>query len=189
MPGLGWMLSRKLFTHELEPQWPGPDKRWDWDMWMRLERVRRGRECVVPDISRTFHFGSNGLNVNSALHERYFRRHAINRQPMVKLVDVSSLQQQAYEQQIHKLLQSARVLDHSRSPCDTDFIGDSLPEDSVLVLYIRCTGSRDFAAWLHIARCLNLWDIDARGQHRFLWRLAIKRRQLLVVGVPQSPYS
>lgn len=26
MPGLGWMLSRKLFKDELEPKWPGPDK-------------------------------------------------------------------------------------------------------------------------------------------------------------------
>jgi beta-1,2-N-acetylglucosaminyltransferase len=38
---------------------------WDWDMWMRLEDVRRGRECLVPDVSRTYHFGSSGLNMNS----------------------------------------------------------------------------------------------------------------------------
>lgn len=189
MPGLGWMLSRKLFTQELEPQWPGPDKRWDWDMWMRLERVRRGRECIVPDISRTFHFGSNGLNVNSALHERYFRRHAINRLPMVRLTDVSSLQQKPYEELLHKLLRSAVVLNEGKSPCDADFVDDNLPETAVLVLFVRCSNSRDFAAWLYLAKCLNLWDIDARGQHRFLWRLAFKRRQLLVVGAPQSPYS
>ncbi|OTF75803.1 hypothetical protein BLA29_005925, partial [Euroglyphus maynei] len=53
MPGLGWMLTRKLYKNELEAKWPTPDKSWDWDMWMRLSDVRRGRECIVPDVSRT----------------------------------------------------------------------------------------------------------------------------------------
>ena len=38
---------------------------WDWDMWMRLPDIRQGRECVVPDVSRTYHFGSSGLNIHS----------------------------------------------------------------------------------------------------------------------------
>ncbi len=46
---------------------------WDWDMWMRLGEVRRGRECIVPDVSRTFHFGSLGLNMNS-----YFQVYILN---------------------------------------------------------------------------------------------------------------
>jgi hypothetical protein len=25
----------------------------------------RGRECIIPDVSRTFHFGRRGLNVNN----------------------------------------------------------------------------------------------------------------------------
>lgn len=65
---------------------------WDWDMWMRLNVIRKDRsdvtalssqvhvvellpplthahmhtyrECVIPDISRTYHFGSTGLNMN-----------------------------------------------------------------------------------------------------------------------------
>merc|ERR1719414_301631 len=31
MPGLGWMLKKSLFQTELEPNWPSPEKRWDWD--------------------------------------------------------------------------------------------------------------------------------------------------------------
>ena len=26
MPGLGWLLKRKLYKDELEPQWPTPEK-------------------------------------------------------------------------------------------------------------------------------------------------------------------
>lgn len=38
---------------------------WDWDMWMRHPDIRQGRECVIPDVSRTYHFGSKGVNMNS----------------------------------------------------------------------------------------------------------------------------
>ena len=34
-------------------------------MWMRLPEIRRGRECLIPDVSRTYHFGSSGLNMNT----------------------------------------------------------------------------------------------------------------------------
>lgn len=59
------MLKRTLFKKELEPNWPGPDKvswlhvqcstvavvnqylvhvqLWDWDMWMRLNVIRKDR--------------------------------------------------------------------------------------------------------------------------------------------------
>uniref|UniRef100_A0A8W8HQ58 Alpha-1,3-mannosyl-glycoprotein 2-beta-N-acetylglucosaminyltransferase n=1 Tax=Magallana gigas TaxID=29159 RepID=A0A8W8HQ58_MAGGI len=55
MPGLGWLLKKKLFKDELEKQWPSSDKQWDWDMLMRLPTVRKNRECIIPDISRTYH--------------------------------------------------------------------------------------------------------------------------------------
>lgn len=64
MPGLGWLLKRSLYKEELEPHWPSADKLWDWDMWIRQPRIRRGRECVIPDVSRTYHFGSQGINMN-----------------------------------------------------------------------------------------------------------------------------
>ena len=47
MPGLGWLLKRKMFIEELEPIWPTPDKLWDWDMWMRVDGIRKGR-LVIP---------------------------------------------------------------------------------------------------------------------------------------------
>ncbi|PNF19796.1 hypothetical protein B7P43_G14308, partial [Cryptotermes secundus] len=39
MPGLGWILKRM----------------WNWDMWMRLPEVWKGRECAIPDVPRTYH--------------------------------------------------------------------------------------------------------------------------------------
>ena len=55
MPGLGWLLKRKMFIEELEPIWPTPDKLWDWDMWMRVDGIRKGRlveiTLCVPTIN------------------------------------------------------------------------------------------------------------------------------------------
>ena len=62
---------------------------WDWDMWMRMPYVRKGRECVIPDVSRTYHFGSTGINMNSYFQENYFKKHAFNVQAHVKLRNVN----------------------------------------------------------------------------------------------------
>ncbi len=88
MPGLGWILSRKLYKEELERRWPTPEKLWDWDMWMRLPDIRHGRECLVPDVSRTYHFGSSGINMNSYFQDVYFKKHAFNTLPEVRLENV-----------------------------------------------------------------------------------------------------
>ena len=63
-------------------------QQWDWDMWMRLNEIRRDRECVVPDVSRTFHFGSSGLNMNSYFQDVYFKKHAFSTAKHVELRDI-----------------------------------------------------------------------------------------------------
>ncbi|GIZ02489.1 protein O-linked-mannose beta-1,2-N-acetylglucosaminyltransferase 1 [Caerostris extrusa] len=176
MPGLGWILKRSLYKEELEPRWPTPEKLWDWDMWMRLPDVRKGRECIVPDVSRTYHFGSSGLNMNSFFQDIYFKKHAFNTQPSDN-----------YEEVIHDLLRKAVVLDHSKSPCEENFIPDTKGE--VYVMFIKMNGPRDFTTWLQIAKCFKIWDLDARGYHKSMWRLFMKGNHLLVVGVPNSSYS
>ncbi|XP_062507410.1 protein O-linked-mannose beta-1,2-N-acetylglucosaminyltransferase 1-like [Corticium candelabrum] len=187
MPGLGWILKRKMFEDELEPQWPTPDKLWDWDMWMRLPQVRKGRECIVPDVSRTYHFGSTGLNMNTYFQDAYFKKHSLNTQPDVQLRDVDSLKKEKYEGVIQNLLSSAEVLDHSKLPCNEDFVPDTT--DKTYVFYILMNEATDYHMWMQVAKCFQLWDLDARGFHRGLWRFFMKSNHILVVGAPYSPYS
>nr|XP_033772480.1 protein O-linked-mannose beta-1,2-N-acetylglucosaminyltransferase 1 isoform X3 [Geotrypetes seraphini] len=68
MPGLGWVLRKSLYKDELEAKWPTPEKLWDWDIWMRSPEQRKGRECIIPDVSRSYHFGIVGLNMNGYFH-------------------------------------------------------------------------------------------------------------------------
>nr|XP_036877809.1 protein O-linked-mannose beta-1,2-N-acetylglucosaminyltransferase 1 isoform X1 [Manis javanica] len=200
MPGLGWVLRKSLYKEELEPKWPTPEKLWDWDMWMRMPEQRRGRECIIPDVSRSYHFGIVGLNMNGYFHEAYFKKHKFNTVPGVQLRNVDSLKKEAYEVEIHRLLSGpclglspptpcseAEVLDHSKNPCEDSFLPDT--EGHTYVAFIRMEKDDDFTAWTQLAKCLHIWDLDVRGNHRGLWRLFRKKNHFLVVGVPASPYS
>ena len=184
MPGLGWMLSRKLFEVELEPEWPTPDKAWDWDMWMRLSEIRKGRECIIPDVPRTFHFGSSGVNMNSYFHDVYFSKHSFNTLPDVELVGVDSLVRDEYESLLRYELERAVAVDYS--PCHGMYKENGT---NPRVLFIEMKHSKDFTSWLALAKCLHIWDLDARGFHRGLWRLNINQTPFFIVGAPFSPYS
>ncbi|CAB3383749.1 Hypothetical predicted protein [Cloeon dipterum] len=187
MPGLGWILRRSLYKEELEPKWPTPEKMWDWDMWMRLPEVRKGRECVVPDVSRTYHFGASGLNMNSYFQDVYFKKHSLNTIPYVEMRGIDSMKKENYEELVISLIKKATVLDHSKSPCEESFIPEK--KGSTFVMYIKMEEPKDFGTWKQVAKCFKIWDLDARGYHNSMWRMHMKGSELLVIGVPNSDYS
>ncbi|XP_023194747.1 protein O-linked-mannose beta-1,2-N-acetylglucosaminyltransferase 1 [Xiphophorus maculatus] len=187
MPGLGWVLKKSIYKDELEPKWPTPEKLWDWDMWMRMPEQRKGRECIIPDVSRSYHFGIIGLNMNGYFHEVYFKKHKFNTIPNVQLRNVESLRKDAYEVEMQKLLREAELLDHSRNPCEDSFVPDT--EGKTYVMFIKMESELDTSTWTELAKCLHVWDLDVRGYHRGLWRLFRKRNHILVIAVPISPYS
>jgi len=187
MPGLGWILKKSLYKEELEARWPTPDKTWDWDMWMRLAEVRRGRECVIPDVSRTYHFGSSGLNMNSYFHDIYFNKHSFNTVRDVEILNVDSIKKDAYEKLLESEISQANVLNHDQSPCDETYFPEK--GDRPNVLYIEMNHSKDFVTWLTLAKCLHVWDLDARGYHRGMWRIHYNDIPLFIIGAPFSPYS
>ncbi|MGH0122556.1 UNVERIFIED_CONTAM: hypothetical protein FKN15_038106 [Acipenser sinensis] len=187
MPGLGWVLKKSLYKDELEPKWPTPEKLWDWDMWMRMPEQRKDRECIVPDVSRSYHFGIIGLNMNGYFHEVYFKKHKLNTVPNVQFKKVDGLKKDAYETEIQRLLSEAELLDHSKNPCEDSFIPDT--EGKTYIIYIKMEQEADSTAWTELAKCLHVWDLDVRGNHKGLWRLFRKKNHVLVVGSPVSPYS
>lgn len=72
-------------------------------MWMRMPQQRKDRECIIPDISRTYHFGAKGLNVGPAMNEAYFKRHAFNAQPSVK-INADIMYKEKYEEELQRLI-------------------------------------------------------------------------------------
>lgn len=56
-PGLGWMLSKNLWS-ELSVKWPKAF----WDDWIRQPQQRKERSCIRPEVSRTRTFGKIGVS-------------------------------------------------------------------------------------------------------------------------------
>ncbi|XP_077573933.1 protein O-linked-mannose beta-1,2-N-acetylglucosaminyltransferase 1 isoform X4 [Stigmatopora nigra] len=119
--------------------------------------------------------------------EVYFKKHKFNTVPHVQLKNVDSLKKENYEVELQNLFREAELLDHTKNPCD-----DSIPPDSegkVYVMYIKMEVESDTSTWTELAKCLHVWDLDVRGNHKGLWRLFKKKNHILVVAVPTSPYS
>lgn len=188
MPGLGWMLKRSLFKNELEMQWPDPEQQWDWDMWMRHKDIRKGRECIIPDVSRTYHFGETGVNMNSYFFQLYFKRHALNRKSNVTLQGINQLEKMSYEKLMHKLVREAAVADHSLSPCNENMFENVRDEENG-VIYFEMSNAGDTEVFLSILKCLKLWDLDVRWLHNFSFRTFFNNRHTVLIGYPASPYG
>lgn len=192
MPGLGWMLKRSLYKDELEPHWPSPEKQWDWDMWMRTTAVRKERECIIPDISRTYHFGSKGLNMNPYFQDLYFKKHSLVTQAGVLLRDVEKMKKESYEELVKGIIKSAKLVDHKRDPCDEGFFptkDESTEKEQAYILYMKMDNATDFTVWKHISKCYHIWDLDVRGFHKGMWRLYLQGNPIILVGTPASAYS
>ncbi|XP_064543286.1 alpha-1,3-mannosyl-glycoprotein 2-beta-N-acetylglucosaminyltransferase [Drosophila montana] len=66
-PGLGWMLTKELWS-ELSVKWPKSF----WDDWIRHPEQRKDRVCIRPEISRTRTFGKIGVS-NGLFFDKYLK--------------------------------------------------------------------------------------------------------------------
>lgn len=104
-PGLGWMMTRRLWKEELGAKWPAGY----WDDWLRLPEQRHGRHIIRPEVSRTFHFGSKGGASQNQFGDELSQVH-LNDQPVdwTQQDVVSSLPMDRFDRAYWLLLHSAR---------------------------------------------------------------------------------
>ena len=65
-PGLGWMIHKSTWFKFWRIEWPqGLLGLWTgYDHWLRDDASTRGRDCIVPEVSRTHHVANTGAHVN-----------------------------------------------------------------------------------------------------------------------------
>lgn len=80
MPGLGWMLSAAV-AKELLPGWIHATQYGGWDEYLRDPCVRRGRQCVFPEVARTHTFGKVG-NSKGMFYEEHLQNMLLNSRPV-----------------------------------------------------------------------------------------------------------
>jgi alpha-1,3-mannosyl-glycoprotein beta-1,2-N-acetylglucosaminyltransferase len=120
-PGLGWMLTRRVWT-ELADHWPDHF----WDDWLRSEDQTKGRQCVRPEVSRTSNYGTVGAS-QSFHFEMHVSKVVLNQKPVnFSALDLNYLHSIAYETMVFERLSRAVLLRYSNylvsRPQDADVI-------------------------------------------------------------------
>ena len=64
-----------------------------------------------------------------------------------------SLKKENYEELVTGQLKRSVILDHTKSPCDEDFIPNT--SNQPYLLFIRMENHKDYSTWLQIAK---VWD-------------------------------
>lgn len=116
-PGLGWMLSRAIWT-ELREWAPG-----FWDDWMREPQQRKGRSCIYPEINRVYTFGREGVS-QGKYFESWFEDIRLNTDNVDwNVVDVDHLLSPQYDEWLTRQLEEAvplNSLDEARVAIDLE---------------------------------------------------------------------
>lgn len=104
-PGLGWMLNRRVWD-SVAPKWPHAY----WDDFMRLNSTRQGRQCIRPEICRTYNFGDIGSS--SGQYFRLFLKPIRLNNETVDWahIDLGYLQADRYQQLFEAELRAAQEL-------------------------------------------------------------------------------
>lgn len=68
------------------------------------------RECIIPDVSRTFHFGARGVNMNPHFQELYFDNHAFNKEPYQVKINADLMYKDTYEKEIERLIRCEHLI-------------------------------------------------------------------------------
>merc|ERR1719394_492001 len=188
MPGLGWAMSRKILD-ELLPKWLPKERYTDWDVWMRNPSNRKGRECLIPDISRTYHFGENGLNVDEKMQGLYFRRHALQKSSLpVQFDPLETLLKENYNASLRDLISRATVLDHSEQPCDENAVrplvnyGPPQGRQDPHVIYFVQEHKEELDNYFRFMWCLRIWDLDVRAQYYGVIRIHLNQVPVFLIA-------
>eukprot|EP01034_Spumella_vulgaris_P036539 gene36539-45059_t len=189
-PGMGWMLTRRLYKSELEAQWP----RDHWDEWMSSSVINKNREIVFPQIPRSFYNGTKRAFMSSRW---YFRDIAYNTDAAVNwAVDSSSgtlvadraqaapiyLQADSavYEYRVEQLIQRCKHIDHV-----TDIVKY---KDEILCLwiYFNPLSGREPPDFQPYAEFFHLWHERRRGSHRGLHEFYFEGNYILLLNTYSS---
>ncbi|XP_069178594.1 protein O-linked-mannose beta-1,2-N-acetylglucosaminyltransferase 1 [Procambarus clarkii] len=187
--GYGWMLTRNFFD-EIYPKWQSSRKKHDWDIWLRSTQIRAGRECVVPDVSRTFHNGISGTHIKGVLTHAYFTAHPVTATRALRLHHVHRLQLMEYEEDLYRTLEGDNVffLNNIKHPCSKAYLPRNFTTGPVVV-FLTMTSKDHHNGWKKFASCMGVWGMDHRSHHRGLFRMTFYHTELYIIGYPYSDYS
>ena len=186
-PGLGWLLPRRIWEDELCVSWPSTH----WDHWMRDPAQHRGRDVIVPEISRDYHMGVKGTFMDLSTHNDLFGSIALHNDPTFSwdsekgVAAVEGVLTSNYEARIVAALSSPATR-HLSSASELA----SLTEGEA-VLWYAAPPEHDHAAMRPLARFIGIWHEAARGSregvHELWWQGTAKVWLINANAGPHQP--
>lgn len=161
MPGLGWMVTSAV-GRELLLTWP----RLYWDDWLREPTVRRGRQCIFPEVPRTHTYGKVGTS--GGQHYTLHLQAMLLSTERIKWAakDLSYLQEARYKTLMQQWLASAKLLTmrpdelrifcHAGSLTQKQELSNTSSHD-----YIMCFSTLD--EYMELAKALAPMVPDIKG--------------------------
>lgn len=185
-PGLGWLLTRKLYKTELESRWPSEH----WDHWLRSPEIHQHREIIYPQVPRTFHNGVKGTFMDVSTHNKYFKDIAYNQDPAVTWPSSSSsvpaLHQKAsyefYESRIIELIHSCRHLQSIQELL-------SLTNEIICIWVSAPVYDQQNPPFQKISNFFGLWHEHKRGNHKGLHEFYFYSNYILLLNVDSTASS
>eukprot|EP00605_Chrysophyceae_sp_TOSAG23-4_P002916 GSChrysophyteH1.ASY1.ANO1.3211.1 assembled CDS len=191
-PGLGWLLSRKLYKTELEGKWPQSH----WDHWLRSIEINKGREIVFPQVPRTYHNGIQGTFMDLATHNRYFKNIAYNQNKAISWSSGSSVTAEPYSisgEEVKRLKgESSQIQEplaavtEPNSPIfSSAVLGVDIASAGVLCAWIDVDPDPPYGEppFQSIARFFGLWHEHRRGAHKGLHEFYWEGKYLLLLNI------
>ena len=164
-PGLGWLMTRELWSKQLEKTWPEQH----WDHWLRSEKQHRKREVIYPEFPRVFHAGIKGTFMEKRTHKKYFAQIATNHDPKINWVKGNKQAREGILHVLHdnyKDLLRKRILGSKPLSALSDFDSFDSNKNKAISVWISVSvidgNNRGFG---HIAAFFGIWHEHQRGSH------------------------
>ena len=183
----GYALTIK-FIKETLAHWP-TDRKFAviYDHWM-FNEVADYRECIVPEVSRTKHFGA-GLNTLGTDLENFFLSMDLPQQYGVKIKNLKDIPFKSWVRYTRSEIEKSKVI--YGDPCNKSTLRDLEPGSYVFpyTLEIAPDGTYDIENYFLIGECLDFWAQSDQGWHAGVTEIRLKNNVLVFfIAVPFSPF-
>ncbi|CAL4124565.1 unnamed protein product, partial [Meganyctiphanes norvegica] len=150
--------------------------------------IRRDRECILPEVSRSLHIGDNGVHMLQEDFTVLFADKNYNTDHRLNVGNIHRLEKDSYERELLSMLARAQFINTTdTSPCHQDFYQRlHVTEKDVLIIFFKIEESletyRESIHWTTLFTCLGSFGLGAREGHKGLYRLRYGPAHLFLIA-------
>ncbi|KAJ8046396.1 Protein O-linked-mannose beta-1,2-N-acetylglucosaminyltransferase 1 [Holothuria leucospilota] len=187
-PGFGWVLSRSIWPEMKEFKFSCCDVP-TWKGWFQ-GGLMRGRETVVPDLSRVKRHLPPGFTMETPFMRGYLKDRVSSNDSSIEPRETYKLTYEQYEKEIKFLIGRSRLFDTSiLKSCLEEgtrlTTGLSFDKSAIYAVYFQQISPTDVSVLVKLASCFGLFisdEIPFRSWHDSVVRFTSHKSQFILIG-------